>query len=134
MPWIVNRLPFDEASLDLLFQVHDFRHFHTSYRDLGAIFLPTFLNVRERAHRGNCFGVYIIVALGIVLFDMLEISGLLEARNCPVQPPKPIVYFWITMSNGFEVGLEMLHCVCQPSDAHPLDIDETHHRQRRSAQ
>ena len=54
-------------------------------------------------------GVYLLVALCIMILDMLKLSRLLERRYVPVQLPQPLMQRRITRSNITDVALKMLH-------------------------
>lgn len=54
-------------------------------------------------------GVDLLVTLGVVVFDMLKLSRLLERRNVPVKFSHPLMQRRITRPNITDVTLEMLH-------------------------
>lgn len=67
---------------------------------------------RCAARRGNqdsYVGVYLLVTLRVMIFDMLKLRRVFEGGNVPVQLPQPLMQRRITRSDVTNVALEMLH-------------------------
>lgn len=54
-------------------------------------------------------GIYLLVTLCVMLFDMLKLRRVFERRYVPVQLPEPLMQRRITRSDITNVALEMLH-------------------------
>lgn len=54
-------------------------------------------------------GIYLLVALCVMIFDMLKLRRVFERRDVPVQLPQPFMQRRITRPDITNVALEMLH-------------------------
>src|SRR2546423_4048971 len=82
---------------------------HLPCPQLAKVALKPVLYIWPRTHGRNMPWVNIVMALGIILLDVLEMRRLLEALHIPVQVFQIVVQKRIVVSDGSKIAFEMLY-------------------------
>ena len=56
--------------------------------------------MRPRSKRCDCFGIDTRMAFRVVLLDVLEIGGIFEGWDAPIQPLEPVVDLRVVVPDG----------------------------------